>query len=91
MELKHIRAGEAVDIDITFNRTSMELKLLQRFRRLLCGRFSFNRTSNGIETLSVSLRYTPRVTFNRTSMELKLDNGRVAGSTVFLLIEPVWN
>ena len=75
----------------TFNRTSMELKLISSSSRITLGIPSFNRTSMELK-LSFSRLWGLRLfPFNRTSMELKPDHQAYDPEGSLLLIEPVWN
>ena len=75
----------------TFNRTSMELKLLSYlFYEVLW--LAFNRTSMELKPKRRNpVKIIKDFSFNRTSMELKHNFGSVLVGEYILLIEPVWN
>ncbi len=106
MELKHNYSVLAEDIEICFNRTSVELKQiydLQSETKWAC----FNRTSVELKLYCSIVIIARDSGFNRTSVELKLPSSTriTCGSSCFnrtlvrsflifrsvALIEPVWN
>ncbi len=67
---------------ISFNRTSVELKLFMNQRQPTADTHTFNRTSVELKRSGTTSSMRPTQTFNRTSVELKLDFSVDTGGSV---------
>ena len=68
----------------------MELKFIKN-HVIFAFSVAFNRTNMELKFINFRCSKNDRRTFNRTNMELKYEFLLVSGTSIILLIEPIWN